>query len=110
MPGPRPGSGASLMSVHSNPSVTPQLEQPPGNASDAGVINRDRVRALLRGEVADRRLAWSLALLAASGYGLLAGWWTPRGPMSTLEGLSAMGLGLLIGCVAGLLLRTRWAM
>jgi proline iminopeptidase len=60
--------------------------------------------------VADRRLAWSLALFATVGYGLLAGWWTPRGPMSTLEGLSAMGLGLLFGCVAGLLPRTRWAM
>ena len=59
--------------------------------------------------MADKRLAWGLALLAAVGYGLLAGWWTPRGPMSTFEGLSAMGLGLLVGLVAGLLLRTRWA-
>jgi ABC-2 type transport system permease protein len=98
------------MSVHTIPSVTPQLEQPPGNAAGAGMINRGRVGALLRGEVADRRLAWSLALFATVGYGLLAGWWTPRGPMSTLEGLSAMGLGLIVGCVAGLLLRTRWAM
>ncbi|MGZ5404096.1 MAG: alpha/beta fold hydrolase [Nocardioides sp.] len=62
------------------------------------------------GEAPDKRLAWSLALLATAGYGLLAGWWTPRGPMSTFEGLSAMGLGLLVGGVAGLLLRTRWAM
>lgn len=100
------------MSVHTNPPVTPQLEQPPGDATGAGVINRGRgsVGALLRAEVADKRLAWSLALLAAVGYGLLAGWWTPRGPMSTFEGLSAMGLGFLVGCVAGLLLRTRWAM
>jgi pimeloyl-ACP methyl ester carboxylesterase len=59
---------------------------------------------------ADERLAWGLALLAAAGYGLLAGWWTPRGPMSTFEGLAAMGLGLLVGLVIGLLLRTRWAM
>lgn len=104
------------MSVHTNPSAAPRLEQPPGEAAGAGVIDRDRGRgrgrlgALLRGGVADKRLAWSLALLAAAGYGLLASWWTPRGPMSTLEGLSAMGLGLLVGCVAGLLLRTRWAM
>jgi proline iminopeptidase len=98
------------MSVHTNPPVTPQLKQPPGNTAGAGVINRGRVGALLRGEVADKRLAWGLALLATVGYGLLASWWTPRGPMSTSEGLSAMGLGLLVGCVAGLLLRTRWAM
>jgi proline iminopeptidase len=98
------------MSVHTNSSVTPQLEQPPGTSAGAGVINRGRVGALLRAEVAGRPLAWSLAVLATIGYGLLAGWWTPRGPMSTVEGLSAMGLGLLVGCVTGLLLRTRWAM
>ena len=47
--------------------------------------------------VADKRLAGGATLLAAVGYGLLAGWWTPRGPMSTFEGLSAMGLALLVG-------------
>ncbi|HZA73547.1 MAG TPA: alpha/beta hydrolase [Propionibacteriaceae bacterium] len=65
---------------------------------------------LLRAVVADKRLAWGLALLVAVGYGLVAGWWTPRGPMSTFEGLSAMGLALLVGSVAGFVLRTRWAM
>ena len=100
------------MSVHTHPPVTPQVEQPPEPAAAAGVVDRVRVRggALWRRVVADKRLAWTLALLAAGGYGLLAGWWTPRGPLSTVEGLSAMGLGLLVGCVAGLLLRTRWAM
>jgi pimeloyl-ACP methyl ester carboxylesterase len=98
------------MSVRTNPSVTPELELPPGNAPGAGVINRRRVGELVRWEVADRRLAWTLAVLAAAGYGLLAGWWTPRGPLSTFEGLSAMGLGLLVGAVAGRLVRTRWAM
>lgn len=51
-----------------------------------------------------------LTLLTAAGYGLLAAGWTPRGPLSTLEGLAAMALGLLVGAVAGLLLRSRWAM
>jgi len=54
--------------------------------------------------------AWGLALLAAVAYGLLAGWWTPRGPLSTFEGLAAMALGLLVGAIAGLLIRSRWAM
>ena len=65
---------------------------------------------LLRAVWADKRRAWGLALLAAVGYGLLAGWWTPRGPVSTFEGLAAMGLALLVGLAAGLLLRSRWAM
>ena len=55
-------------------------------------------------------LAWALATAAAVGYGLLAGWWTPRGPVSAVEGLVTMGLGLLVGFLAGFLLRTRWAM
>ena len=53
---------------------------------------------------------WVLALLAAGGYALLAAWWTPRGPMSAVQGLAAMGLGLLVGLATGMLLRTRWAM
>ncbi|MGE3380810.1 MAG: alpha/beta fold hydrolase [Nocardioides sp.] len=74
------------------------------------MINRGRAGVLWRGDVADRRLARSLAVFAAVGYGLLAGWWTPRGPLSPWEALSAMGLGILVGFVAGLLLRSRWAM
>ena len=101
-----------MMSVHTNPQPVAHLGQPPGNAADGGVISsvRGRVGVLLRAVVADKRLAWGLALLVAVGYGLVAGWWTPRGPMSTFEGLSAMGLALLVGSVAGFVLRTRWAM
>jgi proline iminopeptidase len=50
-----------------------------------------------------------VALLGAAAYGLLAGWWTPRGPLSTVEGLVALGLGLLVGLLAGLATRSRWA-
>src|SRR5688572_30438732 len=100
------------MSMHTSPPPTPQLEQSAGDAAGArmpgGGTSRDD--APLPGKLADKRLAWSLALLATVGYGLLAAWWTPRGPMSAFEGLSAMGLALLAGCAAGFLLRTRWAM
>ena len=57
-----------------------------------------------------RRRAWGGALVAAAGYGAFAGWSTPRGPTSNLEGLFAMALGLSVGVLAGLLLRSRWAM
>lgn len=56
------------------------------------------------------RRAWAVALLAAAAYGALAGWWTPRGPMTTVEGLAAMGLGLAVGFGAGVAVRSRWAM
>ena len=100
------------MSVHTNPLPAARVDQPPGNAENDDVRSRGRGLAgeFLRMVWADKRRAWGLALLAAVGYGLLAGWWTPRGPMSTFEGLAAMGLALLVGLAAGLLLRSRWAM
>lgn len=99
------------MSVHTNHQPPSPVEQPAENADgDRNGTGSGLPKRFLRAAWADRRLAWGLALLAAVGYGLVVGWWTPRGPMSTLEGLSAMGLGLLVGGVAGLLLRSRWAM
>jgi pimeloyl-ACP methyl ester carboxylesterase len=42
-------------------------------------------------------------------YGVLAGWWTPRGPVTVVQALAAMVLGLAVGAAAGALLRSRWA-
>lgn len=100
------------MSVNTKPQPPSHLPRPPGRPAAPGVLTRARRRAdaLVRAVADDRRQAWSVALLAAGGYGVIAGWWMPRGPLSPLEGLSSMALGLLVGIVAGLLLRTRWAM
>lgn len=57
-----------------------------------------------------RRLGALLAVTVAGGYGVLAGLWTPRGPLTTSEALVAMALGLSVGLLAGALLRSRWAM
>jgi proline iminopeptidase len=65
-----------------------------------------RVRDLL-GERAWAR--WALAAAAPVAFALLAAWWTPRGPMTTAQALSAMALGLLAGACAGLIARSRWA-
>ncbi|MEO6142487.1 MAG: alpha/beta hydrolase [Dermatophilaceae bacterium] len=48
------------------------------------------------------------ATLTLASAGLAAGLVMPRGPMSALEGLASMCLGLLVGIVAGLMLRSRW--
>jgi len=50
------------------------------------------------------------AALAVGSTGLVLGLIVPRGPLSAVEGLAAMCLGLLVGLVAGLVLRSRWAM
>jgi len=62
-------------------------------------------------------LAWkyrlvgaSLAGAVAAVYGLVAGWWTPRGPITSGQALATMAVSLLVGGAAGLLLRSRWAM
>jgi len=51
-----------------------------------------------------------LAAAAAVLLGLVSGWWTPRGPVTTTEALAAIGLGLLVGGFAGRVMRSRWAM
>ncbi|WP_158319546.1 alpha/beta fold hydrolase [Actinoplanes xinjiangensis] len=58
----------------------------------------------------DRRIAVAVAVLAAGGYGLLAAWWTPRGPVTNSQAVAAIVAGVLVGAVAGVVLRSRWAM
>ncbi len=41
---------------------------------------------------------------------LLMAWWTPRGPITTADALGTIAASLAVGAVAGLLMRSRWAM
>ncbi len=61
-------------------------------------------------EQVDARWRWAAATGVPAAYGVLAGVWTPRGPLTTFQALSAMALGLLTGLVVGYLARSRWAM
>ena len=58
----------------------------------------------------DRRAQLVATLTVAAGWGLLAGWWTPRGPISTLQALAAIAISFAVGALGGWWLRTRWAM
>jgi pimeloyl-ACP methyl ester carboxylesterase len=49
-------------------------------------------------------------VVAAAAYGVLAGWWTPRGPNDAPQALSAMALSVGVGLLSGVVLRSRWAM
>jgi len=43
-------------------------------------------------------------------WALISAWWMSRGPVSTLESLVCIGVGLLIGLGAGWASRSRWSM
>jgi proline iminopeptidase len=58
----------------------------------------------------DRRLGASAAAAAAGLAALVVGLWTPRGPMTTTQVLTAIVIGALVGATAGLAMRSRWSM
>ena len=58
----------------------------------------------------DRRLRVTLGVAVPALWGLIAGWWTPRGPLTTVQVLAALGVGLAVGAAAGFVLRSRWSM
>jgi proline iminopeptidase len=76
---------------------------------DSGSRGQARYRRVLELVREDRRGSWVASLGAAALYGLLAGWWTPRGPMTTVEALATMALSVTVGFACGLVLRSRWA-
>lgn len=57
-----------------------------------------------------RRTRLAVAVLPPLVWGLLAGLWTPRGPLTTAQALATLVLSLLVGVAAGYLARSRWAM
>ncbi len=68
------------------------------------------IRAVLQRLWNDRRLGIVATLGLGVSWGLIAAWWTPRGPLTTGEALSSMAISMAIGLGAGLLMRSRWAM
>ncbi len=58
----------------------------------------------------DRRLQWLIAVAVPGLYAVVAGWWTPRGPMTSSQALWAMAISVVVGAVAGVVMRSRWAM
>lgn len=58
----------------------------------------------------EHRSRWLLAAAVAAGWGLLAGWWTPRSPLTTGEALWSVGISVAVGVVAGVATRSRWGM
>ncbi len=57
-----------------------------------------------------RRVAVVLAVSTVAAWGLAAGWWTPRGPLTSGAAIWSIAISLAVGGVAGWAVRSRWAM
>lgn len=79
------------------------------NERQSGPIMSGARRVLTR-VWSDRRLQLLIAVALPGLYGVVAGWWTPRGPMTSGQALWAMAISVVVGAVAGLATRSRWAM
>jgi len=51
-----------------------------------------------------------LHIVLASCWGVLAGWWTPRGPLTITQALCSVAISAAIGLAAGRLARSRWVL
>jgi pimeloyl-ACP methyl ester carboxylesterase len=79
--------------------------------SDPAPIPNGRGRGRwVQGLLPGRRTGLAAAASVAVLDGLVTGWLMPRGPITTAQGLATVGLSLLVGGWAGLLMRSRWAM
>jgi pimeloyl-ACP methyl ester carboxylesterase len=87
------------------PASTATVQRPPTATAPAS-----RFRRLLSTTWRDWRIGAGVAMAAPLLYGVVAGWLTPRGPISAGEALTAMVTSLVVGAAAGLATRSRWAM
>ncbi len=71
--------------------------------------SRARLAALPTPLWRDRRIGAATAIGGTGAWGAIAGWWTPRGPLNTSEAIWSIVISLLVGGVAGLSMRSRWA-
>ncbi len=93
----------------SPPSDQPEPSTAPPRAGRAEVAAK-RLRAMLEPAWRQPRFAVVIGIGVAALWGLVAGWWTPRGPLTSGEALWSMAISLCVGVVAGVTLRSRWAM
>ena len=70
----------------------------------------DRVRSVLEPVWTDWRVGAAGGIGAAALWGLVAGVWTPRGPLTAGPAIWSIVISLLLGGIAGLVMRSRWAL
>ncbi len=94
----------------SDRSAAPEVATAPTNrATSVGGI-RDAIAERL--QPLWNRTPWAVAAAGAVGaaWGLVAGSWMPRGPVTTGEAIASIAISVVVGGLAGLISRSRWAM
>ena len=74
------------------------------------VRSRERVHRWVQPIWVDRRRAVGAAVAVAALWGGIAGWWTPRGPLTSSEAIWSIAVSLLVGVAAGLAAQSRGSM
>lgn len=62
------------------------------------------------GQGPDRRVSVPAAVIVTTTWAVAAGWWMPRGPLTTTAAIVSIVASLGVGVLAGILVRNRWAM
>lgn len=70
----------------------------------------DRRRILLEPAWNDRRVAVAVAIVVPALWGLGAGWWMPRGPLTSADAIWSIVFSLVVGAISGIALRSRWTL
>jgi proline iminopeptidase len=91
------------------PSTGPTAATPPHERGTRRDVPAGSPAQWVRPTGAGAPFPWLAALSLATAYGVVAGVWTPRGPLTTSEALTAMLLSALVGLCVGLLTRSRWS-
>ncbi len=58
----------------------------------------------------DKWISLAIAVFLAAAFGLISGWLTPRGPVTTFHALASIVAALMVGVAAGLAMGSRWSM
>jgi proline iminopeptidase len=70
----------------------------------------DQVNTALKPVWRDQRIGAAVGVGLATGWALIAGRWTPRGPLTSAQALWSIALSLAVGVATGLVTRSRWSM
>ena len=98
------------MSADTEPRIDEHVEDGDDErTTDASATDpREVVRGWMSRLWSDRRIGLGVAAGVAGLWGLLAAWWTPRGPLTSAEAIWSIVICLVVGALAGLAMRSRW--